>query len=326
MVFTAFCCLFYGYWSSGELQSHNPAGKVALWISVILNAGYTALCFEQAYEASVSQDRTWFNLSNGPVGWNVLPLLGGVIGALTEGFLSVRAGALLPTRTLRILFWAWITALIALSIVGCSAVCYAGIEYYHDRTPVIEWNTGASIWLWASAVCDLSISGACAWGLRSRIAGFNEVTDNLLRKLMMIAFRTASYTSLLSIVGAVTMSVWRDDELNSFISVAFWLPMAGFYGLSLFTFSAGSRRAIDARFNDHPNAYQPHRSPAKNGARLVGAFSSGSRPRDSGVLHTPLQIAVQHSSEVAYDEPNASDVELEEKKRKEPRRVGDLAV
>ncbi|GAA5886005.1 hypothetical protein JCM6882_004230 [Rhodosporidiobolus microsporus] len=327
IVFTAFCCLFYGYWSSGELRSHNRAGRVALWISLVLNTAYTALCFYQAYIGSVSQDRTYDNLSNGGLAWNVLPILGGLISVLTEGFLSVRAGALLPTRPFRIFFWVWVGALMALSLVGCSVVCYGGVEYYYGREPAIEWNTGMAIWLWSSAACDVLISGACAWGLRSRIAGFNEVTDGLLRKLMMIAIRTASYTSLLSVVGAVTMSIWPDDDLNSFICLAFWLPIAGFYGLSLFTFSAGSRRAIDARFNSSSNAYLPqHRSPPKNNTRLAGVYNSGSRPRDSGVPHTPLQIAVQHSSEVAYDEPNMLDVELEEKKQKEPRRVGDLAV
>ncbi|GAA5820139.1 hypothetical protein JCM11251_005499 [Rhodosporidiobolus azoricus] len=324
MVFAVFLTLFCGYWSSGELRSHQRVGRIALWVSLFLNAAYTGVCFQQAYRAAVSQDRTFANLSNSDQTWNALPVLGGLIGALTEVFLAVRAGALLPTRPFRIVFWVWVGLLVALSLVGACFVGYAGVAYTNEETPFIEWNTGASMWQWASAVCDISISIACAFGLRSRIAGFNEVTDSLLRKLMMIAFRTASYTSILSLVAAICMTIWRDDDLNSYIAIAFWVPIPGFYGLSLFTFSAGSRRAIDARFKD--NAYVPQtrsRTPKIGTRSLRGCGGGSSRNRDSGIHHMPLQIAVQQSSEVVYDEP--SSLEMEET-RKKTRRIDDLSV
>ncbi|GAA5984845.1 hypothetical protein JCM11641_005437 [Rhodosporidiobolus odoratus] len=244
-----------------------------------------------------------------------------VIMALTEGFLAVGAGNLVSNRRLRIAFWIWIGVLATIVLFGSAVVCATGVLYYNGaETVFIEWSVGIAIFLWASAVADLSISAACAWGLRSRIAGFNEVTDSLLRKLILIVVRTASYTSLLSVIGAIVNGIYSDDDLNTYIGSAFWMPMAGLYGLSLFTFSAGSRRAINSRVGGNSNGFTPGAPPIAKSTLSAGHMSGGQLPihgvQYNGPASSPLQISVQHSSTVEYDEPTGLEVDLMEERKK----------
>lgn len=54
---------------------------------------------------------------------------------------------------------------------------------------------GCRIWLWASAAVDLLISIALSHTLHSRIAHFNEVTDSLLKRLIVTSLQTAACAS-----------------------------------------------------------------------------------------------------------------------------------
>jgi hypothetical protein len=93
------------------------------------------------------------------------------------------------------------------------------------RTPALPFNTAMFIFLYSTFAATLSISGACAYGLSTRISSFNIVTDSLLRRLILIVVRTASYTSVFSLLAAVMLTVWHDYNLNTFIGLAFWIPL-----------------------------------------------------------------------------------------------------
>lgn len=128
--------------------------------------------------------------------------------------------------------------LISLVLIGSAVTCADGVFYYNGAEAdelVIQYSTGNSIYFWfvslpilfllpvltmirrASCVADVSISIACGWSLRARIAGFNPATDSLLRHLMSIAFRTAAYTAIFSLVSAILATVYNDSTLNSYI-------------------------------------------------------------------------------------------------------------
>lgn len=84
----------------------------------------------------------------------------------------------------------------------------------------MHWASSAAVWLWSSALADVSISLAAAYSLKSRIAGFNRATDSLLRTLIFIVLRTAAYTAVISIVVATVESVYKDYQLQSFVTAA----------------------------------------------------------------------------------------------------------
>lgn len=52
IIFAFFVSQFYNYCKSGEMASHNKAGRVALWVSLVLNFVYTALCVYENYIAA----------------------------------------------------------------------------------------------------------------------------------------------------------------------------------------------------------------------------------------------------------------------------------
>ena len=114
-----FTTLFGGYAISGELERHRLLGRVALWTSLVLNWGYTGLCVYESYVAAgkpensaavvarrakrntpdptsarscaVSQHRTSQILISSNIAWQFLPLLSGLTGVVTQGFLTSHA-------------------------------------------------------------------------------------------------------------------------------------------------------------------------------------------------------------------------------------------
>ncbi|GAA5987991.1 hypothetical protein JCM11641_005973 [Rhodosporidiobolus odoratus] len=300
---------FTGYAMSGELQEHNKLNRVVLWLSLMLNTTYTGFAFAAGMNGGINQDRTLEAFYNGPDWWAAMPFLSALISAFSQSFLTMRAAGLFQNRHLKLGFISLMTILISVVLLGGSIVFTDSILYTQgadDSDLTIAWNTGVAIWLWSSALADISISIALAYNLRKRIAGFNEATDSILRKLITVAIKTASYTSLLSFIGAITATIWSDTDLRyTEVNIAFWTPASALHGIALFTFSTGGRRHIAA----HMKGDTASRSPSKG----VGAFSPTGAGRSGIALqtmphHTTLGVRVEHQTEIAFD-----DADLEEK-------------
>ncbi|GAA6043207.1 hypothetical protein NBRC10512_008015 [Rhodotorula toruloides] len=279
ILFGVYLSLFILYAALGELKKHSRVGQAALTASCVLNAVFSGFVFYESYLTAVSQNRSSFVLENNDLTWNVLPMLIGIITAITEGFLSARAGQLIASRLVRILFWA--------------------------ADLVIQYTTGNSIYFWASCVADISISIACAWSLRARIAGFNPSTDSLLRHLISIAFRTAAYTAVFSLASAILATVYGDDTLNAWIVYCFWMFMPAAYGLSLFTFATSSKRAIEQRLGSSGSQGNVGGTAAKRRTTFKTSAVPGETPIPLETIRLPrtqpLEIHVQHEQVVSVD-------------------------
>lgn len=80
-------------------------------------------------------------------------------------------------------------------------VCQAQVEGVQRRKETeLTPRRIHRIWLWTSAVDDLLISLALAYTLHRRIAHFNEVTDSLLKRLIISSLQTAACELLLRAV------------------------------------------------------------------------------------------------------------------------------
>ncbi|TKA52349.1 hypothetical protein B0A53_04817 [Rhodotorula sp. CCFEE 5036] len=298
LLYGIFLALFLNCYTSGELASTGLLGRTALTLSLTLNTAYTGLCFYEAFISSVWQNRTWAFLSNGDLPWNALPLLGGLIAVVTEVALAYRAGKLLPCAWARIVFGVWMVLLILAVLTGSILACLAGIFYHHQDVFIMHWASSAAVWLWSSAIADVSISVAAAYSLKSRIAGFNRETDSVLCTLIFIVLRTAAYTAIISIVVAAVESVYKDYQLQSFVTAALWLPLGALYGIALFTFS------VSKWTTSHHTITVPTLS------RLSRARSSeGSTPR------TPLIVTVHQQREVRIDEDNENPLNKQRPRR-----------
>ncbi|GAA5923755.1 DUF6534 domain-containing protein [Sporobolomyces koalae] len=259
-------CLLFGIFLQqiisyrDELGSHSRLSKYAVATVLVLNLVYTAICFEDGYVLAAGSDRTVIWLLNGSAIWQALPLLNGVIASTTEAFLTIRAGGFFENRKAKCIFYVWQSCLIILVLFGSFASFAQGlIGYYRPyEVEVIPYNTATSLWLWASAAADCSISLALAYWLNRRIANFNEVTDSVLRKLIMIGMRSAAFTAILSVAGAIMSSLYSGwDPAKANIPIAFWVPTGALYGISLFTTMTSTRSVIEKRLGQVTSGTSP---------------------------------------------------------------------
>ncbi|GAA6010208.1 hypothetical protein JCM10207_005667 [Rhodosporidiobolus poonsookiae] len=250
LLFGLFAQQFLNFVSSGEFSRLPKKTSKAVLVALFsLNLVYTAITIYEQWEISVRQERTLDAIIALNPTWNLLPLIAGWIAALTQAFLAVRAASFIPNRKLKIGFYVWMGLLILLGLGGSTLVCGLGTLWnVRGGLAVLPfgWNNAVAIWCVATACADVSVTVALTFSLRKRIAGFNVATDSLLKQLIWLALRTASYTAILSLVGAVVGFIWTDgDYATCNISIALWYPMSALYGISVFTTVSSSRRAIN---------------------------------------------------------------------------------
>ncbi|GAA6040973.1 hypothetical protein JCM8097_000518 [Rhodosporidiobolus ruineniae] len=213
------------YHLGGEFSTlPRRSTKQVLVALFVLNLAYSGLVFEEAY---------------GLAGWT---------GAFAEAAMAVRAASFIPNRTVKSCFYVWMALLLINVVLWSSMACGLGFIITIRGSiylPIFDWNNSMSVYLACAAAADTSISVALAFSLRSRIAGFNRHTDSVLEQLIWLALRTALFTTLLSIGGAVVAGVYNTVSFEtSTINSPFWLPLPPLYGLAYLTTISSSRRAI----------------------------------------------------------------------------------
>ncbi|GAA6000948.1 hypothetical protein JCM10207_007338 [Rhodosporidiobolus poonsookiae] len=275
-------------------QAHNhlfdrtvprrAAYKVLLALTVF-NVIYLAFVIEEAYGLAIRQDRTVSTLLEATMQWNVIPLIAGWIGALAQAFLTVRAGQFIRSRHARWLFFGWQALLIVNELLWSTYTCVMGfLIIARGGNPEIDlpigWSIAVAIYLSCLAACDLSISIALGVGLRSRIAGFSQHTDGLLRQLIWVALRTAAYTTLLAIPGAVLAGLFSVAEIEyTNVTAAMWLPLPALHSLAFFSTVSSSQAVATslgggvARTVEVPTrrTASPYRTPAaaRSGVQIM---------------------------------------------------------
>ncbi|GAA6047547.1 hypothetical protein JCM3770_005801 [Rhodotorula araucariae] len=336
------------YIVSGEIKQHPRLAQGTLYLMLLLNLLYIGITFEETYSSGVSNDRSFDYVIIGSLQWQFLPWLNGIIGAVAETFLTLRAASFFTNRIAKLAFYMWMGMLVTLVVFGSTTTFAVGVLLYksgNNSDLPIRWNTAVAIWLWASTVADVSITAALTYNLRKRIAGFNRGTDALLRNLIWLGLRSASYTALLSLVGAVVATIWGDSDYHTTeIQIAFWFPIAPLYGLSLLSTTSSGRRMINARvgsvslvpgglggaaagagtvtraghqlsgaFAPTASSFGPQGEPDTTGLGLGSASGTGAARRASAartsVAAVPLRITVRrevHEEEEYDDELDTS--------------------
>ncbi|GAA6040957.1 hypothetical protein JCM8097_000510 [Rhodosporidiobolus ruineniae] len=252
VLFGLFSAQFLAFVSSGEFSRlPRRLSKVVLLALYGLNLAYTGVVWWEQYRTGfrvLHQDRDLVSILELDYVFNIIPLLGGLVAALTQCYLTFRAGNFISNHRARYVFYGWMGLLVALALAGAGLVTGLGfLLNIRGGTTVLplSWNSAACIWLSATATTDLSISLALAYSLRKRIKNFNGTTDSLLKQLIYLALRTAAYTAILSIAGLIVAAVYKDSDYGTTnIHIALWLPLPALYGSSVFTTITASRRAI----------------------------------------------------------------------------------
>lgn len=178
-----------------------------------------------------------------------------------------------------------------------------------DDPFISQIGTTFSIWLWANATADLSISLVCAFSLRTRLHGYTRETDSILHKLVVISFRTAAHTSFVAIVSAILSTIYHSGfNLHLYVTFAFWLGLPGLYGIALFTFSTSSRHVIrhrgDAQATDH-SVPLAGPNPPKAGViqSIRSAHSRMVMTQSRSTNAVPIEVRVTQEQFVTVEEP-----------------------
>ncbi|GAA5906302.1 hypothetical protein JCM8208_003508 [Rhodotorula glutinis] len=253
VLYGSFCTVFVDYCISGDfVRLPGRTNRVTLAVLFGLVTVTTALTADALWKLAVEQTRTIDEIIAGPPESCLLTLLGGLTGSLTQWALARRAGAFINNLKIRWAFYTFIAALVAASLFGSVAATVIGFIWAVQEPEFVNtlnWSTSIAIWLWSSAIADCAICGTLGWALRRRVAGFNERTDGLLKRLAWLSVRSASYTAIVAVGGAIAGSLYRDTVIEwSNLSVAFWAPMPPLYGFAFFSTTSASRRAVQDAF------------------------------------------------------------------------------
>lgn len=200
----------------------------------------------------------------------------------------------------------------------------------------LGYNESLSLWLWTSAAADILISAVCAFSIRQRLSGYTRETDTVIVKLAVICFRTAAYTTTMSITGAIMASVFSGDfDVRSFSGFPFWLVQPALYGIALFTFSRSSRRVVDTQArispddspilvggggerkqvpppqHEHARDYEPTSSQHRESRRFYPSGVTQSTTSASNARR-PLAIRVDCERVISIDEPDSAREEMDQ--------------
>ncbi|GAA5979258.1 hypothetical protein JCM10908_002858 [Rhodotorula pacifica] len=321
----AFLILFGRYVANGDLAKHGLAGRISIWTVFGLVICCLGVSYEEIIDTGISQKRSSEEVFNGPPQSNILPFLSGTTAAVCQTFLAARAGSLMKNRVRRYAFLGFTCVLTLVGLAGSVLFSAAGFELSKYGTNFVDYKVCQAIWLWASAAVDLLISLALACTLHGRIAHFNEVTDSLLKRLIITSLQTAAYTSVISIIGAIISTAFAhsSDFRTASAGFAFWSPLPALHAISLYTTLSTRRTISDTLSGSGQNGSglgvrsgggvsnsAAHTGQAvklatfKRGKSFGGSSYSGAptyglqNKRDSP---PPLQVSVQQEQSVSFD-------------------------
>lgn len=91
--FGMYSMLFIQHCTTGQFSAlRSRALKATLVVLFVLQTALSAFNFAEMYKSMVRQSRTIDWMASGTPEWNMIPLLGGLIAAISQAVLSQRAG------------------------------------------------------------------------------------------------------------------------------------------------------------------------------------------------------------------------------------------
>ncbi|BGO92252.1 hypothetical protein NBRC10512_001202 [Rhodotorula toruloides] len=239
LFFGVYIVLHWNYVSNELYPRLSTSVKTTLWAVFLCTTAFELVQAADTLYWMVTANRTVEHIFNGVALDSVIPLVAACVGVPVQCLLAIRAGALLRTRWIRWAFWSVVGVGIVTAFAGAVLMCATFMMYVVgtiENIAPLTYNNAASIWLWTSAFVDLAISICLTITLSRRIQGFNDSTDSLLRKLIKVSLKTAAYTALLAVGGAIVASATNDNDVNAaYAHFAFWFPLPPCYALSLYT-------------------------------------------------------------------------------------------
>ncbi|KAM0749377.1 hypothetical protein T439DRAFT_48756 [Meredithblackwellia eburnea MCA 4105] len=229
---------FWSYLASPLYPRDSVRTKIFVWTVVILDALATAINAWEIYHYGTWQDRTAAALYMVTPTDCLPPIVVGMVAALVQTYLARRAGRMfLQRRVLKTIFLCVIGVMILVAWVASIGSGIMNLEFtwgtWEEALP-FTYNNVTGTWLWISAGIDVIITVSLSWTLRKHIAGFNQNTDSMLRRLIRLGMQTAAYTSVFEVCGALFAVVFPPANIATVnVLFAFAFPLSSLYTLSL---------------------------------------------------------------------------------------------
>lgn len=236
MGFGALLTYFSMYVASPAFANDGPRLRWLLCVVFALCALESGIAFWLIYHYSTWQGRSAEVLYGQTIAdaMSVIPV--GVEGAIVQAFLAHRTSGLFAIRWRKYLFLAFIGAGILTGLYG--SVAYTVLSVY-DRAGKIDlvlpltFQNATGAWLWGCAVVDITITIGLGVQLYQKLGGINETTNNILTRLIRGAIQTASYTTVLAVLGAILDFSLPPPSLSNQAAIAFYGPLSSCYALAL---------------------------------------------------------------------------------------------
>ncbi|KAM0756481.1 hypothetical protein T439DRAFT_376662 [Meredithblackwellia eburnea MCA 4105] len=289
----------YEYWTRGRYSQDTKANKVLLWSVMFLLLVVTVIDMQGVISLGSTQDRALGGIWNFTVQSAILPGLTVFISTIMQISYARKVVFLINGKRSKVAFLVIIGSMITVSFVFAILTVVSSIGYiygyYLKMLPISPFNS-AGVWLWCSAGADICISIALCVLLTQQLRGnngFRAKTDQILKKLVVLTVKTASYTTIFAVVGAMTSVICVNMDVAD-ISNAFFAPLPSLYAIALCV-SLDSRGRLGEEMRDVPeNSTLPLSMQSRNSHQIS---MTASRP--GGPQRQPSQYSVCVRQEVA---------------------------
>ncbi|KAL8278944.1 hypothetical protein RQP46_008613 [Phenoliferia psychrophenolica] len=211
-----------------------------------------------------NQKRDSISLVSAGYMFSFQPIFAGLVQFIVQGFLTYRASGLFHNRNQKFLFFLVMGSVIGAGLAGSLLTSVLGfMTYYGESLPIA-------------------------------ISEFSFNTDSVLKKLGALAVRTAAYTALVALAGAIASVVIPFDNLRlTNVPCAFFLPMPSLYAFSLFT-TINSRDALAATAAGMLSDSDGHATKSQ------GNYTGSRAPHGGLTVHVREEIAVELSEPAGW--------------------------
>lgn len=224
------------YLSSTAFSRDGPRLRWLLCTVLFLCTAQTGVTFFSIFHYMTNQGRSAEVLYGQTIGDAISTIPVGFEGALVQGYLTHRASGLFEARWAKVLFLMFTWAGIMCGLFG--SVGYAVLSFYDragrvDEALPLTFQNVTGAWLWACSVVDITITACLGIQLSKKLGSVNSMTNSILLRLISVAVESASYTSVVALMGAILAFSFPPPSLASQAAAAFYGPLASCYAFAL---------------------------------------------------------------------------------------------
>ncbi|KDE07490.1 hypothetical protein MVLG_02165 [Microbotryum lychnidis-dioicae p1A1 Lamole] len=278
--------IFYGfglsllvrYVTGAQYKADSRRIKLWLWAVVFAATGQAAITFGSIFHYGTSQRRDVDTLYAQTLADCFATVPAGIVGALVQSFLGLRAVSLFDNSLYRSLFITMASLLIVGGLIGSWLFVAASFMLRNNVTPPpgLSFTLANGLWLWCCCIIDVLLTVTLSLLLYKRIAGFNSGTDSMLHSVIILSIETASYTATFAMIAAILSDSFSDDSLLINSTGAFYQPLSSFYLIS-FLVTLASRQGLREKTDGYSN----------NDSSSPGVYSTRYPNNSAGISSKP---------------------------------------